>query len=439
MPPLPGSSAPARTDLRIPRPAGNMATSRPVGSRGLSLALLAACLNFGCSDRVDPPPGPMEHEAYLWQDPGRPEAAAALARARDGKISAIAVLAAEATMRDGNLVFREIAPLPSGPDITHVMRLGQSTTAHIWTTASRETISRQIERLAAASPREIQIDFDCPARLLTDYCDLLDKLRARAGGVPVAFTALPSWLDAPAFPALARAHPRFVLQVHALDLPARPGDPLVLCDPEVARRAVEKASGFGTPFRVALPTYGSEVLFGGDGKILDVVSEDAARAPAVAVTGRQRVFADPVAMAGLVRDWTTRRPRGLSGICWYRLPVDGDRRNWSWTTFSEAMAGRASPVVVEIESRAAGPGLRHITLVNPGAAHAALPESFSLPTGTLAADATRPYHVGGGTTPVFLLDPADPAWPWLAPGQSLVVGWFRHPDPDVRIPPRSPP
>lgn len=408
------------------------AKSKPFFGR-LACAI-AACFITACGD---PPPssgGTLIHEAYLWQDPGRPQASAALARAR-GKLSAIAVLAAEGSGREGKISFREISNLPTGPDIGHVIRLGQSTVDLVWSSENRETITRQVKRLAGKRPREIQIDFDCPARLLGDYKELLGKLRVAAGSVPITFTGLPSWLDAPSFADLARAFPPFVLQVHSLDLPSKPGEPVILCDPEAARRAVAKTSSLGVDFRVALPTYGSEVLFDSDGKVLDVVSEDSSPWPPAGLARRERVFADPEMMAALVGEWTAHRPRGLSGICWYRLPVEGDRRNWTWATLADAIEGKARVSTVEIQVIAGRDGVFYVTLVNPGDSHALSPGKIVLPAGTLAADATRPYHRSGGYAPVFLHDPADPIWPWLAPGEQRVVGWFRHPDPPDKISP----
>jgi hypothetical protein len=398
----------------------------------LARAFMLCFFFAACAEKPPVPGKPLEHEGYLWQDPNGPQSAAALARAR-GKLSAIAILAAEGSARDGKLVFREIRNLPTGADISHVIRLGQSTNQLVWSPENRETITRQLKRLAATRPREIQIDFDCPVRRLAEYKELLDHLRASAGPVPLTFTGLPSWLDAPAFADLARAFPRFVLQVHSLDLPSSPGAPVILCDQEAARRAVAKASALGVEFRVALPTYGSEVLFDSDGKVLDVVSEDASGLPPADLARRERVFADPEMMAALVREWNTRRPAGLTGICWYRLPVEGDRRNWTWSTLADAIEGKARVSTVEIQVVAGRDGVFHVTLVNSGDSHALSPGKIVLPAGTLAADATRPYHRSGGYAPVFLHDPADPIWPWLAPGEQRVVGWFRHPNPPEKI------
>jgi hypothetical protein len=400
----------------------------------LARAFMVCLLIAACAEKPSVPSGPLEHEGYLWQDPGRAAATAAIERAR-GKLSAIAILVAEGSARDGKLVFREIEHPPTGSDIAQVIRLGQSTNQLVWSPENRGAIARQVARLAALGPREIQIDFDCPVRRLGDYHDLLEDLRARAGPVPLAFTALPSWLESRAFPDLARAFPRFVLQVHSLALPSSPDGPVILCDPEAARRAVAKASALGVEFRVALPTYGSELLFGFDGKILDVVSEDAAGVPAAAIARRERVFADPEAMSALVRDWTDHRPRGLTGICWYRLPVEGDRRNWTWATLADAMEGKARTATAEIHAAPGHGGAFHLTLVNPGDAHAPFPGKIVLPPGTLAADASRPYSPEGGSSPVLLHDPADPIWPWLAPGERRVVGWFRHPNPPAKLSP----
>lgn len=400
------------------------------------LLLLGGLGGLGCAKKSSPPAGPLIHEAYLWQDPNRPQAAAALARAR-GKLSCVAILAAEGAIREGNLSFREIPNLPKGPDFAYVIRIGQSGIGFLKSSEHHEMVTHLVKRLARNSPREIQIDFDCPTSRLVEYKQVLDSLRAAASPVPIAFTALPSWLATPDFATLARAFPRYVLQVHSLDLPSSHGEPVVLCDPAAARCAAEKAASIGVAFRLALPTYGSELLFDADGRVLDVVSEDASRVPTSSIARRERVFASPKEMAALVREWSEHRPRELIGICWYRLPVEGDRRNWTWATFSQAIEGKASVTTLEIHANPGEGGVFHITLFNPGQGHAPMPKDIPLPEGTLAADATRPYHLSGGELPVLLHTSADPIWPWLAPGERLVVGWFRHPNPPSNL--SSPP
>ena len=70
-------------------------------------------------------------------------------------------------------------------------------------------------------------------------------------------------------------------------------------------------------------------------------------------------------MAELVRDWTRGPAPGADGILWYRLPVAGDRLNWSWPTLRAVMAGRA-PGRGRAAVREPEPGLVEIDLVNDG-------------------------------------------------------------------------
>ena len=64
------------------------------------------------------------------------------------------------------------------------------------------------------------------------------------------------------------------------------------------------------------------------------------------------VAADPDALARLVRGWMVDRPAALTGIIWYRLPVAGDTRNWSWPTLARVSAGEAprTRAAVDVQS-----------------------------------------------------------------------------------------
>ena len=53
---------------------------------------------------------------------------------------------------------------------------------------------------------------------------------------PLVLTALPTWLDSPAFARLIRAADGYVLQVHSWEAPRTPEQPFTLCDPERAKR-----------------------------------------------------------------------------------------------------------------------------------------------------------------------------------------------------------
>src|SRR5580698_6226348 len=121
-------------------------------------------------------------------------------------------------------------------------------------------------RAKQVEPIELQIDYDCAESKLDDYRFWLEAVQRRVAPLPVTITALPSWLDSPAFARLAATATNYVLQVHSLNRPVDVSTPFTLCDPLAAKRAVTRAGEIGVPFRVALPTYTYIVAFGADGK-----------------------------------------------------------------------------------------------------------------------------------------------------------------------------
>ena len=131
-------------------------------------------------------------------------------------------------------------------------------------------------------PVELQIDYDCATAKLGDYRAWLAVVQNRIAPLPVTITALPTWLDSPAFVALAAAATNYVLQVHSLTKPEDINTPFLLCDPVAARRAVARAGEIGVPFRVALPTYTYIVAFNAAGKFIGLSAE----APRVRLAGR---------------------------------------------------------------------------------------------------------------------------------------------------------
>lgn len=368
-------------------------------------------------------------EAYVWQSTARAETRDAMATAAD--LDCLHILAAEVAWRDKQLV---VATMPVDPAIHppartgRVIRLGQSTASLIWTDERVAILAGAARTLAASRPREIQIDYDCPASRLGGYRKLLDNMQAVVPDVPVVFTALPSWLDAPGFAALARAHPGYILQVHSLDLPSSAGAPVVLCDPAAARRAVARAAMHGVPFRLALPTYGSEILFDANGRVVDVVSEDRPSSKAARAVTRQQVMADAPALARLVAELLRAHPPALTGLVWYRLPVATDRRNWPWQTFDAVRQGKPVAPHLEISFATTGTGSHDIVLANTGTAPARLPAAIALPPGTTAADAARPYRVADDAARLILA-PDDLSWRWLQAGERRTIGWIRHPAP----------
>lgn len=220
-------------------------------------------------------------------------------------------------------------------------------------------------RTAGLVPSELQLDFDCPSSKLEGYRTWVGLIRKRVAPVPVAITALPSWLDEPAFRALVQAADGYVLQVHSLERPGSFDANFSICDPALARRAVAKAAALGVPFRVALPTYGYLVAFDSKGRFIGLSAEGPAKSWPRDAQFRE-VRADPLQMAQLLKEWSANPPASLKGVIWYRLPVDGDILNWRWPTFSAIVQSRVPRKSVRVESRRVEPGLTELSLVNDG-------------------------------------------------------------------------
>jgi hypothetical protein len=352
--------------------------------------------------------GPLPQEAYVWQRSWGPGVSAAVAAS---PFDALVVWAAEADLggerlrtaraepdwpalaaagRVGLALRVGPSPLPLGPD--HPL-------ADDLVELAAEVVAEARRHGVAAA--ELQLDFDSPTSQLAGYAEVVAVMRRRVAPLPVVVTALPSWLGSPGWRRLAAAADGFVLQVHALELPAPgAGAPPPLCDPAATRRAVEAAARAGRPFRVALPTYGYEVAWDGSGTYLGVVAEGPERAWPPGAR-RAEVAADPTAMAALVRSWTVDRPAALAGVLWFRLPVAGDRRNWSPQALAAVAAGRPprrhlGPVVRFPET-----SLAEVDLVNGGETAEEPPPRLEVRwrgSRLLAADGLGGYRAVDGPT-----------------------------------------
>ena len=395
----------------------------------------------GCSERVS---GPLSQEAYVWQRAWTPDVRASLARTSD--LAALVVLAAEVDLstdppRVTRAAYDPGALTAAGRPVGLAVRIGRFArrdgATHRF--AERPDLTEHLAGLArrlvadarkhGIEVREFQLDYDCPESRLDDYPVLVRAVREAVAPVPVTLTALPSWLrHRRDLKRLLRATDGWVLQVHSLAPPPRPDAAPEVCDPEAARRAVETAAGFHEPFRVALPTYSYLVAFAPTGALLGVSAEGPPPSwpPGVLV---RIARSDPDALAGLVRAWAADRPKELSGLIWYRLPVAGDRLNWPWPAFQAVRAGRPPRRDLRVLPRAAGPGLLEIDLENHGEAEVSWPVHIELTweEGTLsAADGLGGYRVVRTGSNELRLERSTTPWDrMLRPGERRVVAWLR--------------
>ena len=392
-------------------------------------------------------------EIYVWQRQNGPDVTAALDQfgtLADG----FQILAAEVTWTGGQPKIirpsRDYAHLASlHRPVGLVLRIGpyagpfapDNTAAKTLTALAASLLAEA--RSAGLEPSELQIDFDCAETKLDGYRVWLNSLHTATAGTPLVFTALPAWLrHDDAFTALARAADSFVLQVHSLEKPASPDFPFTLCDPTRAVAWAEQASRVGTPFRLALPTYGYRVAFDANGKFFALAAEGL-RPAWPASTQVRMVRADPVALAALARALTARPPARCTGLIWFRLPLSGDRLNWDALTLATVLRGEIPSAKLTAEVSWPEPGLAEVSIANLGQTTEPLPARATI-TWDKAVPPTVFDGLGGFRLDVrgaegqaVIVNDGVPPDALLAPGRRVKIAWLRfsHELPlDARLP-----
>jgi Protein of unknown function (DUF3142) len=330
----------------------------------------------------------LPHDAYVWQRVWTPGVAHAIANS-DDLVRTWRVLAGHSD-RDGRL--RPIAFDPDGlpPGTRPVLVLRIDGQLRHW---NPDVLDRDFRALLAQwrvklpGGLDVEIDHDAGTARLADYAAFLARARAAVGGVgALSITALPAWLDSPILPRVLRRVDEAVLQVHAVDDPRRG-----LFD---AARAEDWVARMGrispVPFRVALPAYGLRVAWTGTGALSSVEAEIPLGDPAS--YGRE-IGADPAELAAFARRLTRLPARGLVGIVWFRLPVEGDRRAWSLATWRNVVTGAPLRAELSVElTRTGESSLADIVLANRGTVDLPLPARVHMPPGCVLADGIRGYR-----------------------------------------------
>ena len=318
---------------------------------------------------------PLPHQAYVWQRAWtEPVCESVVTHA--GDFSGIAALLAEVSWKNKiPQVARVAVDFPALTKINRpiglVLRVGPFSGALSENKMAVNFLAELAASLVAEArtkhvePAELQLDFDCVESKLDDYHNWLLAVQRRVAPVPVTITALPNWLNSPAFARLVAVSTNYILQVHSLNQPGDIHTPATLCDPVAAKRAVARAGELGVPFRVALPTYSYVTAFNAAGKFIGLSAEPT-RSDWPAGTQLRELRADPLAMGALVQTWNTNRPSALRGVIWYRLPVAADSLNWRWPTLAAMIAGHDPHEQFRAVVRRVEPGLVEIGLENTG-------------------------------------------------------------------------
>ncbi|RYG30948.1 DUF3142 domain-containing protein [bacterium] len=239
----------------------------------------------------------------------------------------------------------------------------------------------------------IQLDIDCPTRLLPRYREILDRVRTGLpAGETFSITALPTWLASKHFPALAEAVDFVVPQFYEGRTGKTIHEIAPITDPEGLRKGLAALARLDVPCYIGLATYGHALQYDGEGRLVSVYgglsAEDALRHPALEplssspVDGKGHPTADPAKAIGedllLLRAisgddrgrgrgyglayllptplmverqmaaFRAERPSGAKGVIFYRFPEPGESMTLPLASVAKAMTSTPTEVDVAV-------------------------------------------------------------------------------------------
>lgn len=408
--------------------------------RRLRLFLLA-CLCFGAGCRREEPPAfqGLSHAAYVWRQ-GWDAAAGASLTAGDlpSEVGELIVLVGECGLGHAP---RAVRPpwaqlLATGRPVSLAVRIGTgSALKGPQGLDLREGLDLLREGLVAAraagiSVSQVQVDFDCPERLLAAYAEQIRRFQQLEAGLKVTVTALPSWLDAAGCDQLLQAADGFTLQVHATRRPNAKELPRLIVASE-ALRWIAQAAGHHRPFRVALPTYAYVACYARSGTFLGVRAETRELPAGTAYT--QLMPADAHEVALVLAELKAGRHPWVRGVDWFRLPFPSDRQGWTRVGLAQVLRGEPLAARCRVDLRTQG-ALTDLEVFNPTEQPLALPEVQVRWAGAawVGADAAVGWEVAQATGEGVSFK-VDPRAGFLAPGERRVLGWLRLSQPAAVI------
>lgn len=232
----------------------------------------------------------------------------------------------------------------------------------------------------------IQMDVDCPTRLLPKYADLIRTIRPgliQAGALPkgdsFSATALQTWLTSNDYDKLADACDFVAPQFYEGRIGRTLDKVQPIADTGNLKNGMKRAEASGKPFFVGLATYGHALLYDDRGGLIGMYHgmqpEDALRHPSLKMEreapltkgenllvlkairpdmngrglGFRIAYVLPTAemlsrQLSIVR---TSRPSHCQGIILYRFPEAADELNLPLTTIAEGMANRPTTVAIK--------------------------------------------------------------------------------------------
>ena len=381
--------------------------------RRWAVSLCAAVLCSACGDETVSTP--LQQQVYVWQRVWTPAVTAAMERA-DSYVSGWRILVAETYVRGG---WKEFSPAATISGVTP-----KSLTAVIRIEGQRglqdsDQLAAQLLAWVRAQPTgrwsTLEIDYDCPTRQLRGYISLMRSLRqALPTGMRLSLTALPAWISSSDLPTLLSVADESVLQVHSVLDPHR--------GLFVGTVAMSWATSYShvtdKPFRVALPDYGSRVAWDKAGHLLSVLSEESAIQSGPI---QQELEADPRDVADFLEQLRIKHARNLTGIVWFRLPVEGDQRIWSLSSLETVIQGRPLISQRTVSEERDNLGAYRVIVSNVGTVDMPLPRTVRM-NSCVQADGLTGYVVRHGSDDLTFVTGRSSM---LRVGQRVAIGWTR--------------
>jgi hypothetical protein len=244
----------------------------PISLLGLAACLLAAC------DRKPAPHvrrGPMEPPAFWVWHRSSPLKPAEVETLRANGVRTLSWQVAECGWKGKDwLVNRIAAPIDGGLDlrIVPVFRL-KPDAGFLGAPGAAEALAKAVRAWHGkrAAPEEIELDFDCPARLLGNYAKFLRAFGKEVSPARVSVTALASWPRHPQFEQLADAvssfHPMFYDLMADTAEEARDNRFQAMADEPVAVW-MDSWKSCPKPWRAGLPSFERVTVFKADGTFI---------------------------------------------------------------------------------------------------------------------------------------------------------------------------
>lgn len=130
----------------------------------------------------------------------------------------------------------------------------------------------------------LQLDLDCPTRLLPKYADVLKGIRRRLDRTPLSVTALPTWFGSREVQRVADSVDFLVPQYYESKIPHTLDQFAPISRLSAMERGLRAAGRTGAPFYAGIPAYGHALVFDNHGKLLgtfhDLSVREAALHPA---------------------------------------------------------------------------------------------------------------------------------------------------------------